>query len=258
MRQNVPDTLTIIPARMAATRLPGKPLRLIGAKPMIVQVWQRAMMADIGRVIVACDGNDIADVIKAEGGEAVITDPALPSGSDRVAAALAIIDPNKTVSQVINLQGDLPEMKPEMLAALAQAMAVSDAEVITPVAPLKREETALDQVVKAVVSWPEEDGVGIGRAHYFSRAAIPFGGICDQESGEAARMWHHVGVYGWQREALDQFVKLKPSPLEKAEKLEQLRALEAGMQIAAIAVDNAITGIDTETDLTAATLRISL
>jgi 3-deoxy-manno-octulosonate cytidylyltransferase (CMP-KDO synthetase) len=257
MRQNVPDTLTIIPARMAATRLPGKPLRLIGGKPMIVQVWQRAVMAGIGRVIVACDGDEIAEAIHAEGGEAVITDPALPSGSDRVAAALTIIDPDKTITQVINLQGDLPEMQSEMLAALARAMAQSGAEVITPVAPLKREEVPLDQVVKAVVSWPEGDGIGIGRAHYFSRAAIPFGGRCDQESEGAARMWHHVGVYGWQREALDQFVGLSPSPLEKAEKLEQLRALEAGMQIAAIAVDNAITGIDTEGDLTAASQRIT-
>lgn len=257
MRQNVPDTLTIIPARMAAMRLPGKPMRLIGAKPMIVQVWERAMMADIGRVIVACDGDEIANAIHAEGGEAVITDPALPSGSDRVAAALAMIDPNKTIAKVINLQGDLPEMKPDMLAALAAAMALSDADIITPVAPLKREEVPLDQVVKAVVSWPDGDGVGIGRAHYFSRAGIPHGGLCADEAGEAARMWHHVGVYGWRREALDRFVDLPPSPLEKAEKLEQLRALEAGMQIAAIAVDNAITGIDTETDLNAATRRIS-
>ena len=109
MRQNVSNTIIVIPARMAATRLPGKPLRQIGDAPMIVKVWRRAVAADIGRVIVACDGDAIADIIRAEGGEAVITDPDLPSGSDRVAAALTRIDPDKSYEYVINLQGDLPE-----------------------------------------------------------------------------------------------------------------------------------------------------
>ncbi|MGB1964634.1 MAG: 3-deoxy-manno-octulosonate cytidylyltransferase [Candidatus Puniceispirillales bacterium] len=262
MRQNVSNTIIVIPARMAATRLPGKPLRQIGDAPMIVQVWRRAVAADIGRVIVACDGDAIADIIRAEGGEAVITDPDLPSGSDRVAAALTRIDPDKSYEYVINLQGDLPEMTPEMLSQLNTALHQNAFDIITPVALLTAAEKEPDSVVKAVVSWPEGDIGQIGWAIYFSRAAIPHGGITDDipmdtATTQMAAMWHHVGVYGWRRTALEQFVTLPPSALERAEKLEQLRAIEAGMRIGAIAVDMAITGIDTETDLQAATNRMA-
>jgi 3-deoxy-manno-octulosonate cytidylyltransferase (CMP-KDO synthetase) len=261
MRQNVSDTIIVIPARMAATRLPGKPLRQIGDAPMIVQVWRRAIEADIGRVIVACDGTEIASIITKEGGEAVITDPDLPSGSDRVAAALAQIDPDKNYGHVINLQGDLPEMNPHMLSALNMALNTGHFDIITPVAPLTAEEQPLEQVVKAVVSWPDGDITQTGWALYFSRAPIPHGGITDTDISATtpitlAAMWHHVGVYGWQRAALERFITLPPSALERTEKLEQLRAIEAGMRIGAIAVDMAITGIDTESDLQAAAKRL--
>lgn len=263
MRQNVSNTIIVIPARMSASRLPGKPLRHVGDAPMIVQVWRRAIEADIGRVIVACDGGDIAGIIRAEGGEAIITDPDLPSGSDRVAAALAQIDPDQVFSHVINLQGDLPEMRPDMLVKLNQALNSDAFDIITPVALLTAEEVHLDSVVKAVVSWPDNDITQTGWAIYFSRAPIPYGGVIDekasdQTTSELAAMWHHVGVYGWRRSALEQFIALPPSPLERSEKLEQLRAIEAGMRIGAIAVDMAITGIDTEADLEAAAKRFDL
>lgn len=266
MRQNVSNTIIVIPARMAAARLPGKPLRHIGDAPMIVQVWRRAIEANIGRVIVACDGDDIASIIRAEGGEAIITDPDLPSGSDRVAAALTRIDPDQVFSHVINLQGDLPEMRADMLVALDQALNNDAFDIITPVALLTAEEVYLDSVVKAVVSWPDNDITQTGWVIYFSRAPIPYGGVIDEKApnqtisdrttSELAAMWHHVGVYGWRRSALEQFIALPPSPLERSEKLEQLRAIEAGMRIGAIAVDMAITGIDTEADLEAAAKRL--
>ena len=242
MRHDASKYFIVIPARLASTRLPRKMLRDVAGVPMIVRVWRQAVAADIGRVVVACDGGEIAEVISKAGGEAVITPPDLPSGSDRVAAALAQIDPEKNVPYIINLQGDLPQVPPSLLVDLAGALAESDFDVMTAVAPLDDTEKDMPQVVKAAIAWGQ-DGTA-GTALYFSRAPIPHGGVIG-----GGAMWHHIGIYGWRRRALERFVALPPSPLEVAEKLEQLRALEAGMRVGVVAVDKAIAGVDTEADL---------
>ena len=245
MRHDASKYIIVIPARLASTRLPRKMLRDVAGVPMIVRVWRQAVAADIGRVVVACDGGEIADVISDAGGEAVITPPDLPSGSDRVAAALAQIDPEKNVPYIINLQGDLPQVPPSLLVSLATALAESDFDVMTAAAPLCAGEQTMPQVVKAAIAWGQDGTSGTaGTALYFSRAPIPHGGAIG-----GGTMWHHIGIYGWRRGALEHFVALPPSPLEVAEKLEQLRALEAGMRIGVVAVDKAIAGVDTEADL---------
>ena len=216
MRHDASKYFIVIPARLASTRLPRKMLRDVAGVPMIVRVWRQAVAADIGRVVVACDGGEIADVISDAGGEAVITPPDLPSGSDRVGAALAQIDPEKNVPYIINLQGDLPHVPPSLLVDLAASLAEANVDVMTAAAPLDEAEKTMPQVVKAAIAWGQ-DGTA-GTALYFSRAPIPHGGA----------MWHHIGIYGWRRGALEHFVALPPSPLEVAEKLEQLRALEGG------------------------------
>ncbi len=247
MRHDASKYIIVIPARLASTRLPRKMLRDVAGVPMIVRVWRQAVAADIGRVVVACDGAEIADVISDAGGEAVITQADLPSGSDRVGAALAQIDPEKNVPYIINLQGDLPHVPPSLLVSLATALAgaESDFDVMTAVAPLDDTEKDMPQVVKVAIAWGQDGTAGTaGTALYFSRAPIPHGGTIG-----GGTMWHHIGIYGWRRGALEHFVALPPSPLEVAEKLEQLRALEAGMRVGVVAVDKAIAGVDTEADL---------
>jgi len=233
------NKIIIIPARMAASRLPSKPLADIGGKPMIQHVWEHAVAADLAPVFVATDDRAIADVITAAGGRAVMTRSDHPSGSDRVFEAIETIDPHGQIEQILNLQGDLPELPVDMLHHLAATLAQSDAELATLVTPASAEEATRPQVVKAVVSWRSAD---FGRALYFSRAAIPTG---------MSTLWHHIGLYGWRRHALKRFVSLPPSPLEQAEKLEQLRALEAGMSIAVGRVAHAPGGVDTAEDLDA-------
>ena len=151
---------------------------------------------------------------------------------------MAQLDPENTIPYVINLQGDLPQVPPSLLVDLASSLVEADVDVMTAVAPLHEAEKTMPQVVKAAIAWGQDK---TGSALYFSRAPIPYGGA----------MWHHIGIYGWRRAALEHFVALPPSPLEKAEKLEQLRALEAGMRIGVVAVDKAIAGVDTEADLQA-------
>jgi len=239
------NKVIIIPARFAASRLPGKPLADIGGKPMIQHVWERAMAADMAPVYVATDDRTIADVITAAGGKAVMTRPDHPSGSDRVFEAIETIDPDRNIEQILNLQGDLPDLPSGLLDQLAATLDRSKADLATLVTAASDAEAALPQVVKAVVSWQDAD---YGSALYFSRAAIPVGGH---------PLWHHIGVYGWRRAALARFVALPPSPLEQAEKLEQLRALEAGMTIAIGRVDTAPGGVDTAADLAAARQRLT-
>ena len=241
-----PSPVIIIPARMAASRLPGKPLADIGGKPMIHHVWERATAADIAPVWVATDHEEIMDVIRAAGGAAVMTREDHPSGSDRTFEAVSRIDPDGRFDVILNLQGDLPEMDPAIAVTLLDTVRDGGAELSTLVTPASAEEAALPQVVKAVVSWQE--GQNLGQALYFSRAAVPHGD---------SPFYHHVGVYGWRREALARFVTLPPSPLETSEKLEQLRALEAGMRIAVAAIESAPAGVDTEADLAATRGRLS-
>ena len=224
--------IIIIPARLAASRLPGKPLAEIGGKAMIQHVWERAMAADLAPVYVATDDRAIADVIISAGGKAVMTRTDHPSGSDRVFEAIETIDPDRRFTQILNLQGDLPDLSPEIPHLLATTLDRGETDLATLVTLASAEEAARPQVVKAVVSWQDAD---FGTALYFSRAAIPTG---------TTALFHHIGVYG-----------LPPSPLEQAEKLEQLRALEAGMTIAIGKIDTAPGGIDTAEDLEAARMR---
>jgi len=241
-----PSPVIIIPARMAASRLPGKPLAEINGRPMICHVWERAMAADVAPVWVATDHDEIAAAVRDAGGAAVMTSPDHPSGSDRSFEALSRIDPDGQFDVVLNLQGDLPEMDPAIAVTLLDTVRDGDAELSTLVTVASAEEAVREQVVKAVVSW--QPGRNLGRALYFSRAPVPHGD---------STLYHHIGVYGWRRDALARFVTLPPSPLETAERLEQLRALEAGMQIAVAAIDSAPAGVDTEADLAATRGRLS-
>ncbi len=238
-------SIVIIPARMASTRLPGKPLADIAGAPMIVHVWRRASEAEIGPVVVAAAEPEIVDAIEAAGGQAVLTPPDLPSGSDRVFFALQSIDPNHNYDRVLNVQGDLPMLNPDNLRELETGLARGGAEIVTLAAEITNPAEATDpNVVKAVIAFdPEEAPHRIGRALYFTRAHAP--------AGEGP-LYHHIGLYGFQRSALTRFVKLPPSPLEKREKLEQLRALEAGMRIDVALVDSIPLGVDTPADLAVA------
>jgi len=231
--------VVVIPARMASTRLPGKPLAEIAGAPMIVQVWRRAMEAAIGPVIVAAAEAEIVDAVTAAGGRAVLTSPDLPSGSDRIAAALAVADPAGEAEIVVNVQGDLPTIDPGVIRDSLLPLADSAVDIATLAAEIRIEEERTNpNVVKAVVAW--QQGGRIGRALYFTRATAPHG---------PGAHWHHIGLYAYRRPALTRFVGLTPSPLEQREKLEQLRALEAGMRIDVVAVNTVPLGVDTPEDL---------
>jgi len=231
--------LVVIPARMASQRLPGKPLADIGGVPMIVHVMQRALAANVGPVVVACAETEIYEAVRAGGGTAVMTDPDLPSGTDRVRAAAEIIDPEKNYNCVINVQGDLPTLDPLAVSAAVDVLAAVPAcDISTLVVATKDpREIADPNVVKAVLSMETDRR---GRALYFTRASAPSG---------AGPVWHHVGIYAYRRTALDSFCALPPSPLEKRERLEQLRALEAGMRMGAAVIDSEPHGVDTPEDL---------
>ena len=233
------NPILLIPARMASTRLPGKPLADIAGVPMIVRVWQQAQAAGLGPVAVAAAEPEIVAAVEKAGGRAVLTDPDLASGSDRIHAALQSLDPRGAHDMVVNLQGDLPAVEPEAIRAVVGALEKSRADIATLAAkitdPAERDNPS---VVKAVVAW-EPDGK-LGRALYFTRASAP--------AGEGP-LFHHVGLYAYTRDALARFVALPPSPLEKREKLEQLRALEAHMSIAVARVDTVPLSVDTPADL---------
>lgn len=227
---------------MAAQRLPGKPLADIGGVPMIVRVLRRAQQARVGRVAVAAGDPEIVEAVEAAGGEAVLTDPSLPSGSDRIQAALAALDPERRCDVVVNLQGDMPFVDPGVLSAcvgLLQSQPACDIATVVTVeaSPADRSN---DAVVKAVLAM-QPDGRA-GRALYFTRSVL---------WGEGP-VWRHVGIYGYRREALDRFTAAPPSPLERREKLEQLRALELGLSIWAAVADDAPIAVDTPEDLQAA------
>lgn len=233
------NPILVIPARLAASRLPGKPLAEIAGVPMIVRVMRQAMAANLGPVVVAAGEPEIVAVVEKGGGRAVLTDPGLASGSDRVHAALEALDPEGRHDVVVNLQGDLPALDPGQIRTVAAALEQSDADIATLAAeitdPIERDNP---NVVKAVVAW--QRGGQWGRALYFTRAAAPFG---------SGPLFHHVGIYGFRRAALSRFVSLPPSSLERREKLEQLRALEANMSIAVARVDSVPLSVDTPADL---------
>jgi 3-deoxy-manno-octulosonate cytidylyltransferase (CMP-KDO synthetase) len=230
--------IILIPARLGSTRLPGKVLADIAGLPMIVHVLRRAQEAELGPVAVACGEAEVAEAVERAGGIAVLTDPDLPSGSDRIHAALQSLDPAGRHDVVINLQGDLPAIDPSYLAKVLRPLELGY-DIGTLVAPVTSAEEALSpSVVKCVCAFPE--GVEVAPALYFSRNPVP---------GGEGPLWHHIGIYAYRREALGQFVSLPPSALEQREKLEQLRALEAGMRIGAVRVPGAPFGVDTPADL---------
>jgi 3-deoxy-manno-octulosonate cytidylyltransferase (CMP-KDO synthetase) len=234
--------IILIPARMAASRLPGKPLADIGGLPLIVRVLRRAEAAGVGPVVVAAGDAEIAAAVQAAGGRAVLTDPDLPSGSDRVLAALNAVDPEGSFDVAINLQGDIPFFDPTLVSACA---ALLDREPACDISTLIVRETGPEQrtdpdTPKAIVALAE--GAGAGRALYFTRSTL---------YGEGP-VWRHIGLYGYRRAALERFCAAPPSPLERREKLEQLRALEIGLSIWAAVVEAAPIEVNNPADLAAA------
>jgi 3-deoxy-manno-octulosonate cytidylyltransferase (CMP-KDO synthetase) len=240
------SALVAIPARMASTRLPNKPLADIAGAPMIVHVWRRAMEAAVGPVIVACAEPEIADAVRAAGGNAILTDPNHPSGSDRIHEAVGKFDPDGRYGIVVNLQGDLPTMDPSDVRLAVDLLDDAAVDISTLAAEITEDfERQAPSVVKAVISTPA--GARRGQALYFTRVPAP--------SGDGP-LYHHIGIYGYRRAALDRFVALPPGHLEQREKLEQLRALENGMRIDVGIVSEVPFGVDTPEDLERARRRL--
>ena len=233
------EPLIVIPARLQATRLPGKPLADIGGQPMIVHVWRRAVESDCGTVVVATDAPEIRDAIQAAGGTALMTRSDHPSGSDRVHEAVETFDPDGAVEHVVNLQGDLPLLNPALVRACLETVRTHDCDISTLAAEITDEDERTDPNVVKVVGTPAAHP-DILRALYFTRATAP--------AGEGP-LYHHIGLYAFRRAALSRFVSLPHSALEKRERLEQLRALEAGMTIDVALVDTVPVGVDTPADL---------
>ena len=247
--------LVVIPARLAATRLPNKPLADICGVPMIVHVWRRARAAEIGPVLVAAGDDAIVEAVRQAGGEAMLTRADHPSGSDRILEAVERFDPGRKFDAVVNLQGDLPTIEPHAVQAVLMPLSYPDGsdsaageapvDIATIAAEITREEEKTDpNVVKAVVAFTR-GGQGdhrpqMGRALYFTRATAPAG---------AGPLYHHIGIYAYRRSALERFVGLPQGVLERRERLEQLRALENGMRIDVARVDTVPLGVDTPADL---------
>jgi 3-deoxy-manno-octulosonate cytidylyltransferase (CMP-KDO synthetase) len=232
------DVVILIPARMAATRLPGKPLADITGTPMIVHVLRRALAARLGPVVVATDSPEIEAAVRACGGHAVMTRSDHASGSDRIFEALGLVDPGHRAEIVVNVQGDLPALDPADIVAALGPLADPAVDIATLAAEIRRAAERTDPNVVKVVGTPV--GPARLRALYFTRATAP--------AGEGP-LYHHIGLYAYRRAALERFVALPPSPLEQREKLEQLRALEAGMRIDVALVDSVPLGVDTPEDL---------
>jgi 3-deoxy-manno-octulosonate cytidylyltransferase (CMP-KDO synthetase) len=231
--------LIVIPSRIGATRLPRKPLAEIAGEPMIVHVWRRAMEAEAGDVVVATDAPEIAEAIEKAGGKAVMTRADHPSGSDRVFEAANIVDPDGHIDIIVNVQGDQPVLEPSVIRDTIAPLAEPAVDIGTVAAILRDPATVLEPSVVKMIGTPLPDRDTF-RALYFTRAPAPFG---------PGPLFHHIGLYAYRRAALAHFVKLPPSPLELREKLEQLRALEAGMRIDVKRVDSVPMSVDTPDDL---------
>lgn len=242
MPNPVPDssnTIVIVPSRMASTRLPGKPLADICGIPMIVQVWKRAKQAQIGKVLVAAAEDEIADAVRKAGGDAILTDANLPSGSDRIAQALTMRDVDRQYEYIVNLQGDLPTIDPKAVRACLGAFLTHDADITTLVSQIEDDdEVSNPNVVKAVTEFAE--GASTSMATDFVRVI---------DGNLPAPYWHHIGIYAYRRAALEKFVQLPVSEREKDRSLEQMRALDNGMTIAVSRVDTVPFGVDTPQDL---------
>ena len=250
MTRGTESPVVMIPARLGSARLPNKPLADIGGCAMIIHCYRRAVAAELGPVVVACAEREIAEVIWAEGGEALLTDPDLPSGSDRIFAALSDFDPQGKYNIVVNLQGDLPTLDPALIrrcAAILDDPAVDIGTLAAPVRDLRERHNP--NVVKVVAGLTPS--CTLARALYFTRAQAPWCG------DEAAPLFHHIGLYAYRRRALESFVAHPPSVLEQRERLEQLRALDLGLRIGVALVDTVPLGVDTADDLARAVLEVS-
>jgi 3-deoxy-manno-octulosonate cytidylyltransferase (CMP-KDO synthetase) len=239
------DVLILIPARMASTRLPGKPLVDIAGQPMIVHVLRRAEAAKLGPVVVATDDEIIATAVEKAGGRAIMTRSDHVSGSDRIFEALSVVDPKRRARIIVNVQGDLPTLEPGALTAALALLSDPAVDIATLAAEIRKDDERTNPNVVKVVGSPIA-GSPVAplrlRALYFTRMAAP--------AGEGP-LYHHIGLYAYRRDALQRFVKLPPSPLEQRERLEQLRALEAGMRIDVAIVETVPLGVDTPEDLEA-------
>jgi 3-deoxy-manno-octulosonate cytidylyltransferase (CMP-KDO synthetase) len=231
------NPIILIPARLAATRLPGKPLADIGGAPMIVHVWRRAVAAEIGPVVVACGDRAIADAVESAGGRAVMTDPNHPTGSDRIHEAVGYIDPDRRHDAVINVQGDLPLVDPQAVRVAVAGLADLETDIATLAAIIEDEAALGDTSVNKVVAG-FADPARPARALYFSKAVVPWG---------PGPHYEHIGLYAYRRAALERFVGLPRGVLEQREHLEQLRALEAGMRISVSLIDPARLGVQVDT-----------
>ncbi|WP_173934596.1 3-deoxy-manno-octulosonate cytidylyltransferase [Chelativorans sp. Marseille-P2723] len=234
------STIVLIPARMASTRLPGKPLADIGGKPMIAQVAARALESGIGRVVVATDAAEVAQAARDAGVEAVMTSADHQSGSDRIFEALEILESAGEAEVVVNLQGDLPTIPPEDIRAAMAPLQNAATDIATLGVEITQEEEKTNPNVVKIVGAPIPSAAGRLRALYFTRATAPWG---------EGPLFHHVGIYAYRRKALERFVSLPPGALELRERLEQLRALEAGMRIDVEIVRSVPLGVDTAADL---------
>jgi 3-deoxy-manno-octulosonate cytidylyltransferase (CMP-KDO synthetase) len=231
------NPIILIPARLAATRLPGKPLATIGDAPMIVHVWRRAIAADVGPVVVACGDREIAAAVEIAGGRAVLTEPQLPTGSDRVHQAIMRLDPDRAHDAVINVQGDMPFLDPAAIRLALAGLADPEIDIATLAAPIEDAAAlAEDSVNKVVAGFA--DPLRPALALYFSKAAVPWG---------EGPHYEHIGLYAYRREALERFVALPRGVLEQRERLEQLRALEAGMRISVSLIEASRLGVQVDT-----------
>ena len=231
-------SIVLVPARMSASRLPGKPLADIGGVPMIVHVMRRAEAAGLGPVVVATDSQEILGAVEAAGGRAVMTRADHPTGSDRIQEAADLVDPERRFQRIVNVQGDLPTIDPSIVRAAADLLDDPAVDIGTLTAVITRQEEITNPNVVKVVGTPLSESRL--RALYFTRATAP--------TGEGP-LYHHIGLYAYRRAALDRFVSLPPAPLERRERLEQLRALENGMRIDVAVVDAVPLGVDTPADL---------
>lgn len=240
--------LTIIPVRLASTRLPNKPLADICGKTMIHRVYEQALAANLGDVVIACDGEEIANEVKKFGGKFVITDPNLPSDTDRIYAAYKKFHGDE-FDVIVNLQGDLPNIDPQVIRAAAKTALENDCDIATVASKIKNDvEIHNPNVVKIAIAFKEEE---LGKALYFSRCPIPF------SKDESGNYYHHIGIYAYKSSALEKFVNLSPSMLERRESLEQLRALENDMKIFVKVVDAHPLSVDTKEDLEVVTKLIA-
>ena len=231
------NPIVLIPTRLASARLPRKALAEIAGSPMILHVWRRAVAAEVGHVVVACGDREIADVVERAGGQAVMTDPELPTGSDRIHAAITLLDPGRAHDAVINVQGDMPMLDPAAIRLAVAALEDPETDIATLAAeivdPAALHEASVNKVVAGFA-----DPSKPARALYFSKAAVPWG---------EGPHYEHVGLYAYRRAALERYVSLPRGILEQREQLEQLRALEAGMRISASLIDPARLGVQVDT-----------